>query len=212
MHWIYHTIQAALLGWGYWAVFAGLLGEDAGLPLPGETVLVFASFLAHKDGRLQLQWVILVGIAACIAGDNLGFLVGRRIGTRLVKWIRKIFRLDDEDIAVAKAQVRRHGAATIFWARFVFGLRTVAGPLAGALGMAWKEFSIFNALGAAAWVTTMALTGYLFANEFNNLLEYLEKASWAVAIGYLALGYYLWRRKKRRFLARHPRPASSSSK
>lgn len=199
MHWIYHIVRHALVHWGYWAVLAGLLGENAGLPLPGETVLMFASFLAHKGTGLNLLLVITAGIGAAIMGDNIGFLVGRKLGTRLIRWMKKIFRLDDEDIGAAKDQMKRHGAATIFWARFVFGMRTVAGPLAGVLGMEWKRFFLFNALGAATWVTTMALIGYAFANEFDTLLSYFEKAAWIMAAGLFSLAYYLWRRQKKKF-------------
>lgn len=202
MHWIYHVVRHTLVHWGYWAVLAGLLCENAGLPLPGETVLMFASFLAHKHTGLHLIWVIVVGTVAAMMGDNLGYLLGHKLGSRLIRWMKKIFRMDDEDIGAAKDQVRRHGAATVFWARYIFGLRTVAGPLAGMLGMEWKRFVVYNALGAATWVTSMALIGYAFANEFQTLLGYFEKLSWVMAGGLFVLGYFLWRRQKKRFQER----------
>lgn len=214
MHWIYHIIRYTLTHWGYWAVLAGLLGENAGLPVPGETVLMFASFLSHKSTDLQLMWVIATGTAAAIMGDNLGFLLGRKLGTRLIRWMKKIFHLDDTDIGAAKNQIRCHGGATVFWARYIFGLRTVAGPLAGVLGMEWKKFILFNALGAATWVTSMALIGYTFADQFETLLGFFEKASWTMAAGLFVLGYFLWRKKKKHFKERHERaarPADTSS-
>jgi Uncharacterized membrane-associated protein len=202
MHWLYHTIRYTLVHWGYWAILAGLLGENAGLPLPGETILMFASFLAHKDTRLHLLWVILVGIGAAVMGDNLGFVLGRKLGKRLIRWIQHVFHMDDDDIGAAKDQFKRHGAATVFCARYIFGLRTVAGPLAGVLGMDWKEFAIYNALGGATWVTSMALIGYAFADQFETLLGYFEKASWALAGGLFIFGYFLWRRQKKHFKQR----------
>lgn len=202
MHWIYHAVRQALTSWGYLAVVVGLLGENAGLPLPGETVLMFASFLAHKHTSLRLVWVILVGTGAATAGDNIGYFVGSRLGSRLIRWMKTIFHLDDQDIGAAKDQIRRHGGVTIFFARYIFGLRTIAGPLAGGLGMEWKKFAFFNALGAATWVTSMSLIGYAFANEFENLLGYFEKGSWAMAAGLFALGYCLWRRQKKKFKQR----------
>ncbi len=203
MHWLYHIIRHTLVKWGHLAVLAGLLGENAGLPLPGETVLMFASFLAHKHTRLSLTWVIVVGISAAIMGDNLGFLFGHKLGSRLIRWMQKLFHMDDEDIGAAKDQMRRHGAATVFWARYIFGLRTIAGPLAGMLGMEWKKFAVFNALGAATWVTVMSLLGYAFAGQFNTLLDYFEKLSWAMAGGLFLLGYLLWRRQKKHYKKRH---------
>lgn len=192
-------VRHLLVSWGYWAVLLGLLAENAGVPLPGETILMFSSFLAHKTATLSLTWIIVVGIAAAIAGDNLGFLLGRTLQGTLVRWMKKIFRMDDQDLGAARDLVRRRGAATVFWARYIFGLRTIAGPLAGMLGMPWKRFFLFNALGAATWVSAMAFVGYVFANEFETLLGYFEKASWAMAGALFALGYYLWHRQKKNF-------------
>jgi membrane-associated protein len=202
MQWLYHLVRHVLVNWGYWAVLAGLLGENAGLPLPGETVLVFASFLAHKGTGLQLHWIIVTGIGAATLGDNIGYLLGRKFGSRLTLWMKNIFHMNDEDIGAAKDMFRRHGPLTVFFARYIFGLRTITGPLAGMLGMEWKKFVVFNFLGAATWVTGMALIGYEFANQFETLLGYIEGVSWVMAAGLFALGYYLWRRQKKRFRER----------
>lgn len=202
MHWVYLEVQRFLLRWGYWAVLGGLLGEDAGLPLPGETVLMFASFLAHKRAELHIEWVVLIGIVASTTGDNIGFLLGRVLGDRFLRLLRKIARMDEEDIGAAKIQMKRHGKATIFWARFVFGLRTIAGPMAGVLGMEWREFALYNALGACTWITVIAMAGFGFAAEFQTLLSFFEKVSWAMGAGLLAIGYLLWRRQKKRYKAR----------
>lgn len=203
MGWFYHAVRGVLVHWGYWAVLGGLLGEDAGLPVPGETTLMFASFLARKTAQLQITWVILVGIAASVMGDNIGFLLGRHWGKTLIRWMKKLLRMDDDDVGAAKDQMERHGAATVFWARYVFGLRTIAGPLAGMLGMDWRRFVLYNALGAVTWVTTMAMVGFGFASEFQNLLGFFEKVSWTVAAVVFVAGYFLWRRKKKHYQQRH---------
>ena len=199
MHWIYHTVRYALVHYGYWAVLVGLLGEDMGLPLPGETVLMFSAFLAAKTHHLSMVWIIVIGTMAAVMGDNIGFLLGRKFGNTLIRWVKKIFRQDDLDIAAAKDLIKRHGKMTVFFARFIFGLRTVNGPLAGMLGMEWEEFLPFNAMGGAAWVTAMAFIGYAFAGKFNTLLDYFEKASWALAAGLFITGYLIWRRYKKKY-------------
>ena len=84
MHWIDHIVRHTLVKWRYLAVIAGLLGEDVGLPVRDETVLMFASFLAHKHTGLRLIWVIVAGSSAAMMGDNLGF-VGNRLGSRLIR-------------------------------------------------------------------------------------------------------------------------------
>lgn len=209
MGWLANTVQQALVHWGYLALIIGIFGEDAGLPLPGETVLMFAAFLAHKTHQLSLPLLIVIGIAAAVMGDNLGFWIGRKLGPRVLRWLLSKVNMED-DLTAAKDQIRRHGAMTVFWARYIFGLRTVAGPVSGALGMEWKKFLVANALGAATWVTAVAMVGYAFANEFASLLDLFEKASWAIAAGVAGVGYLLWRRAKKQALARKQSGDSSS--
>jgi membrane-associated protein len=198
MSWFVHLVRVALLRWGYLALAAGLLGESAGLPLPGETVLMLASFLSYKTTRLSIGPLIAVGIVAAVLGDNLGFYIGRKLGPPFLKWLKRRFHMDEE-IAIASDQLRSHGGATVFWARYIFGLRTVTGPVAGALGMEWKRFLLYNVLGAATWVTAMAMIGFAFGSQFHSLFDYIEKASWAISGGLLAFGYFVWRREKKHY-------------
>lgn len=201
MEWLAGLVQHVLARWGYLALVFVLLGENAGLPLPGETVLMYSSFVAQKTHALSLVLIILVASAAAIVGDNLGFYAGKRLGPRLLRWLERKFHME-EDIAAAKDQIRCHGGATIFWARYVVGLRTVAGPVAGALNMDWKRFLLYNAAGAVTWVTSVAVVAYLFGNEVHSLASYIEKVSWVFTGSIFAVGYLLWRRKKQH-LARY---------
>ncbi|MGH9605703.1 MAG: DedA family protein [Terracidiphilus sp.] len=168
------------------------------MPLPGETVLMFSGFTACKTHRLDLWAIILIGACAAIVGDNCGFCVGRRLGPRLMRWFREKLH-KGEDIAVAADLIHRHGGATVFWARYIFGLRTITAPVAGALNMEWKKFLFYNALGAITGVTFIACAGYGFANGFNDLLGYFEKAGWAVTIAVFGVGHFLWRRAKKHY-------------
>lgn len=202
---MYHAVRYALASWGYLAVPVALLAEDAGLPLPGETVLVFAAFLAHKNSGLRLYWIIPIGIAAAILGDNLGFFVGRKLGTWFIRWSKKLTPVDDVDVSAAKDLIRRHGSVSIFFARFLFGFRTIAGPVAGTLQMEWKKFLVANSLGAIAWVTAIATLGYEFASAFNTLLDYFKTVGWGVSGGMFALGYIYWRVEKKKFRDRQQR-------
>jgi membrane protein DedA with SNARE-associated domain len=199
MHWLYETIRHVLSSWGYWALLLGLFAESLGLPLPGETMLMFASFLTHKNSGLRIQWVIPIAVAAAVMGDNAGYWLGRHFGRTFIRWAKRLLRMDDTDIQTAKRLIRTHGGRTIFSSRFIFGLRTIAGPMAGSLGMEWRRFFKFNLLGAATWVVAVAFTGYAFANEFDTLLGYIEKASWAIAGGLLLAGYLIWKRQKHRY-------------
>ena len=198
MHLIAKAVEYFLAHWGYLAVIVGILGEDVGLPLPGETVLISASFLARK-GELTVYWLIPVAIVAAVVGDNTGYLLGEKFGKFFVRWLSKIAHLDDEDIRAAKDLIRRRGGTTIFFARFIIGLRTVAGILAGALGMEWRRFFICNALGATAWVVTMSLAGYAFGASLRNFTDYFEYVSWSLSGGLFLTGYLIWKKHKKSF-------------
>jgi len=152
MEWLTRLIQDFLVRWG-------LLGESAGMPLPGETILMYSSFVAKKTHRLDLVPIILAGIAAAIVGDNLGYFAGKHLGSPLLRWLNRKLHLGD-DIAAAAELIRSHGGATVFWARFVVGLRTVAGPVAGAQTMEWKKSLLFNALGATTCVATTSVVAF----------------------------------------------------
>ena len=141
---------------GYWALALTLLLENAGIPLPGETMLLFASFLAFENEGLNLGLIIVVATVACTLGDNLGYWIGNRGGRPLLHRYQKVFRVSDDRIARGEKMFERFGPVTVFFARFVFGMRVLAGPLAGVLRMPWRRFVLFNFLGAVVWVTCVS--------------------------------------------------------
>ena len=211
MHWIAEHVQHFIIVWGYWAVLVGLLGENAGIPLPGETILIYASFLAYKHGHLHLQWVIVVGIVAATLGDNIGYFIGRRGGRPLLERWKYVFRVDDADIRAGEEFLNRRGMIAIFCARFIAGMRIVAGPLAGVLGMEWKRFLLANTAGAVVWVTTVALVGYTFGSEFDRVTAFFDKAGLALLAAALAGGWWLWKRRRRQLRDRRSAALESSS-
>jgi membrane protein DedA with SNARE-associated domain len=91
----------------------------------------------------------------------------------------------------------RYGAAAIFFARFIFGVRVFAGPLAGVLRMRWRAFAIFNFLGAAVWVTCIASAGYLFGQHWRSLVRALQRFDLAVLIVAVSVALFLWWRNRR---------------
>jgi membrane protein DedA with SNARE-associated domain len=175
---------------GYWAVVMALLLENAGIPVPGETTLLFASFLAWSEHRLQLAYIILFGIAACTVGDNLGYWIGRRGGRPLLERYRSFFHLSLTTLERGEKLFAHYGAATVFFARFVFGMRIIAGPLAGVLRMEWRRFLLFNLLGAIAWGVTISLVGYFFGRQWDQLVDVLGRAN--AIIGGIAALVIIW--------------------
>ncbi len=186
-------LKELIAQYGYWAVGGALLLENTGFPVPGETVLLLASFLSYSRDELQLGYIIVIGICAATLGDNLGFLIGYRGGRPLLERYKSTFRIDEETIVRGERLFDQFGAMTIFFARFIFGLRVIAGPLAGVLRMPWKRFVIFNFLGALLWVTVISLVGYKFGKHWDQLIEAVEQLNIAIVIA-AALGIFiLWR-------------------
>ncbi len=194
---LFDLLRGYLAHYGYWAVGAALLLENAGLPVPGETILLLASFLAYSEHKLGLPYIILVGVCAATLGDNLGFAIGFYGGRPLLERYQKTLHIRPSVIARGEELFARYGSATIFVARFIAGLRIVAGPLAGVLRMSWRKFLLFNFLGAVVWVSVIASVGYLFGKHWEGLVDLVEDANIAIAIVVVVLAAVFWWRRRR---------------
>ena len=147
--------------------YAGLAllvaGESAGIPLPGETSLVAAAVLASAH-RLSLPLVVAIATAAAIAGDNLGYVIGRR-GVRSLL-LRGRFVAKRRRLALERAErfFARRGRTAVFFGRWLPWLRVTVAWLAGAGRMRWRTFLVWNALGGLAWATTIGVAVYLIGS------------------------------------------------
>ena len=193
---ILDLLRNAVVQYGYWAVGAALLLENAGVPVPGETILLLASFLAYSEHDLRLPWIVVVATIAATLGDNLGFLAGYYGGRPLLLRYQSVFRVKDATISRGEELFARYGAVTVFFARFVFGMRILAGPMAGVLRMSWKKFAIFNFLGAAVWVAVISAVGYLFGRHWDHLQEGLKRFDVVVLVLVVLVAAYLWWRNR----------------
>jgi len=184
---------------GYWAVLLFVVLEDFGIPVPGETVLIAASVYAGA-GRLNVVAVGLIGFAAAVTGDNIGFAIGHYGGRALVlRWGRYV-RLTEARLDKAEAFFNHHGAWIITVARFIEGLRQANGIIAGTTGMRWLRFLAFNALGAALWVGTWVSLGYLAGSHIGTIYHYIGEYSTylLIALAVLLASYIAWRVLRRR--------------
>lgn len=193
---VFDLLREYLAHYGYWAVAAALLLENAGLPVPGETMLLLASFLAYSEHHLRLPYIILVGVCAATIGDNLGFLLGHYGGEPLLERYRKVPRVY-RTVARAERLIQRYGSFAIFIARFIAGMRIIAGPLAGVLHMPWRKFAVFNFLGAAVWVTVISSVGYFFGRHWDELARIMKGFNAAVLLAVLLVLFFWWRQRRK---------------
>lgn len=197
-HQIFELIRHYLAEYGYWTVAVALLLENAGLPVPGETILLLASFLAFSEHRLHLPSIILVGVLAATIGDNIGFLIGHFGGRPLLTKYGKYVFIRPQTIDHGEKLFARYGASVIFVARFIAGLRVIAGPLAGVLRMHWRKFAIFNFLGALLWVSVISGVGYFFGRHWEKLVEIMKNVNLVVFIAAAILIAVLWWHRRRK--------------
>ncbi len=195
-HTILDLLRNAVVQYGYWAVGCALLLENAGIPVPGETVLLLSSFLAYSEHDLRLGWIIVVATIAATLGDNLGFALGYYGGRPLLARYQSIFRIRNSTIRRGEDLFARYGAVTVFFARFVFGMRIVAGPMAGALRMSWRKFLLFNLMGAVVWVTAVSSAGYLFGRHWDRLEQGLKRFDLLALTFAVLIAAYLWWRNR----------------
>ena len=161
--------------YGYAVVFVGVFLENTGLPVPGETALLAGAAMAHF-GRLSLPWVVVTAVGGAVLGDNLGFFVGRRYGRALVERFGSRLDLTRARLRQFDRFFERHGGRTVFIARFVTGLRVFGALLAGASGLPWPTFIFYNAAGAIAWSTAIAIAGYSLAYSWETLERWIGRS------------------------------------
>jgi membrane protein DedA with SNARE-associated domain len=175
--------------YGYLVVLFGVMLESAGVPLPGETVLITAGALVHRK-VLDLGNTLFFGILGAVIGDQIGYWVGRLGGRPFaLRWGRYAF-ITPERLGRAEAFFARHGGRAVFLARFVTGLRVFGALVAGTSRMPWARFALYNVLGGTVWATAAVLLGYFLWASISLVEHWVGRAS-LVLVAALALALLL---------------------
>jgi membrane protein DedA with SNARE-associated domain len=153
-------LQELLSRWGYGVIFIGMLLENAGLPLPGETITLVGGYAAGS-GQLNLLGVMGAAASGAILGDNIGYWVGRRAGWPLMERLGRLLRISPERLEKLREGFRLNAGRAVLLGRFVAVLRVLAGPMAGAVGMPYQRFLLCNSLGAVLWSGSMVSLAWL---------------------------------------------------
>lgn len=176
--------------YGYFALFGGVFVEGFGIPAPGETLIIASALLAGQ-GDMQLPAVLFIAWLAAVLGDNLGYLLGRWGGHRLLLKVG----VKPDHLRHVEHFFERYGGGVVVAARFFEILRQLNGVVAGSMQMPWWRFLVFNALGAALWVGFWGGGVFLLGKHFEQLENILHSiAPYVIGLGLAALvtlGWYL---------------------
>jgi membrane protein DedA with SNARE-associated domain len=191
-------LASLLATYGYWVVLLFVAVESMGIPVPGETMLLTASIYAGTTHRLSLTLVVVAAATGAIVGDNIGFLVGREGGYRVLRRYGTYVRLNEERLRLGQYLFQKHGGTMVFWGRFLPVLRIWAAFLAGANRMAWRRFLTFNAAGGIVWASIMGGTAYTLGSTILRLGGVISLGGIALAMLLMASVTLVVRRNERR--------------
>ena len=215
---ILHHLDALLAQYGSGLVGLVVALEATGLPLPGESLLIAAALYSATTHRIPIGSVLAAASIGAIVGDNIGFLIGRSLGLRLLSRYGRRLGLSEDRLLLGRYLFARYGGPVVFAARFVAVLRTLAALLAGANRMGWGRFTFWNALGGIAWACGYGMAAYLAGDAIHRIAGPVGIALAAVAITVATLFFLFLRKNERRLIeearaaARSGRPSRSRSR
>jgi membrane protein DedA with SNARE-associated domain len=190
-------IEHYMLLYGYWAVFFGVMLENAGVPVPGETILLIAGYFA-STGKFNIALVMVIAATGAVIGDNIGFAIGHHYGRNVLLRVGRFFFLTPKRFEHMESYFKRHGNKTILVARFITGLRVFAALLAGASKMPWRLFFIYNVTGAILWSVVITTLGYLFGQSLPLLIKWVGRSGTIMLVAAIGIGIVIWRVQKHR--------------
>src|SRR5438094_2543612 len=191
-------IEHYMLVYGYWAVFFGVMLENAGVPVPGETILLIAGYFA-STGEFNIALVMLIAATGAVIGDNIGFAIGHHFGRNVLLRVGRFFFLTPKRFEHMENYFERHGNKTILVARFITGLRVFAALLAGASRkMPWRVFLVYNLTGAILWAVVITTLGYVFGQSLPLLVKWVGRTGTILLIALVVIGLIIWRVRRHR--------------
>ncbi len=191
-------IEHYMLVYGYWAVFFGVMLENAGVPVPGETILLIAGYYA-STGEFNIALVMIIAASGAVVGDNIGFAIGHHYGRGFLLRVGRFFFLTPKRLEHMENYFESHGNKTILVARFITGLRVFAALLAGASRkMPWRVFVLYNMAGAILWSVVITTLGYLFGASLPLLIKWVGRSGTILLIAAIVVGVIIWRVRRHR--------------
>lgn len=183
------TLQI-FLHYGYWVLFANVLAEQLGLPIPAVPALLAIGVLAGL-GKFSFALALGIAIAACLMADFLWYYMGRTRGQSILNLLCRLALEPDYCVSRTKGLFGRYGDKGLMIAKFLPGLSTVAPPMAGLTRMSPGRFLLLDGVGSLLWALVFMGTGFVLRTEIEWAAETLSRfgASLGIVVG-LFIGLY----------------------
>ena len=186
--------------WSYLIIFGAAMLECAafaGLLVPGESVVLASGFFAHQ-GILDLDALIAAVALGAAAGDNIGYLLGARLGR---EWLLKRgsrFGLRKKRLAQVEAFFQRQGPRAVFIGRFIGFARALVPFVAGASRMPYRRFAVADAMGAGLWTVAFVAVGYGLGASWQVAEKWISRSGLVLGAVLLLGAAWFWVRRRRR--------------
>jgi membrane-associated protein len=207
LSWLYDV--RGLIEWGGTFLVCTVVfietGMFVGFFLPGDSLLVTAGVFAGA-GHLQLAWLLTLVALCAVAGDQMGYWIGRKAGEGLYKREDSLI-FKKRHLEEAHQFYEHHGAKTVIIARFIPIIRTFCPPVAGAAKMTYKRYLLYDIAGGILWVWGMVLLGYTLGRTVPNVdkkIHYIIAA--VIVVSFLPAAYHAWKSKSKARKVPNPLP------
>ncbi len=192
-------VQDIAREYGYWTVFVGVLLENMGIPIPGETVTLVGGFLAGSN-ELNVWYVLGAATAGAILGDSGGYLLGYYGGWPLLVRVGKLLKVPESTLMSLRDRFSKNADKAVLFGRFVTLLRVFAGPLAGITRMPYPKFLLCNAIGAATWASVMVSLTYFLGQlvPLPVIMKWTTQfagVAFVLVVGAIAVAWWLESRR-----------------
>lgn len=190
-------IEPAFLAAGYYIITAAVLMERSifvGLIIPGDVILALGGVYASQ-GKMSLTAVITIGTFSAIAGESIGFWLGRRYGMRLVRRLPLVRRLE-RVLQLSREYFKKHGGKTVAIGRYATAAGAFIPFTAGIAEMPYPRFLLFDVPAILVWAVAISVFGYVFGQNLDFVDKAISRFGYVVLglVVVIFLGRFLWKR------------------
>jgi membrane protein DedA with SNARE-associated domain len=166
---------------GYVLLFFWILAEQAAVPIPSVPLLLVCGALV-RSGRMNWMPILFLGLLACLIADGAWFEIGRRRGTKVLRFLCRVSLEPDSCVRQTENGFVRYGVKLLLISKFIPGMNALSAPLAGSAGADWMEFAVYQTAGSAIWIAAWGTVGYLFSTQLDEIGIVIGRAGFRLSL------------------------------